>query len=246
VGDSLLRLQLEAHEAVHRAQAAAFPTCEAFLAGLTSARRIIDVELPAYCAQWRVAVAQGAEPVETRREFAWRIAAQSGAMENRLQVVQRFERECEPGSRSLTSLDHRGVPAEPPSLAGNWRAWFRLDTAFSLPFATRAREVTARLEFRPAPPVLPAPSGEDAPQGRPVHAGSLAGDFRPFGFALGTPEVLGWYEGGDTVRIILDPAVDHGHVELVGSRVADEVVGRWRLIGDPARAEGAFRLSRAE
>jgi hypothetical protein len=94
VQDSLLRAQLEAHEAVHRAQAAAFPSCEAFMAGLTTARRIIDVELPAYCAQWRVAVGQGAEPVETRREFAWRIAAQSGAMENRLQVVQRFEREC--------------------------------------------------------------------------------------------------------------------------------------------------------
>jgi hypothetical protein len=95
VSDSLLRAQLEAHEAVHRAQAAAFPTCEAFVAGLTSARRIIDVELPAYCAQWRVAVAQGAEPVETRRELAWRIAAQSGAMENRLEVIQRFQRECE-------------------------------------------------------------------------------------------------------------------------------------------------------
>ncbi len=94
VQDSLLRAQLEAHEAVHRAQAASFPTCEAFLGGLTTARRIIDVELPAYCAQWRVAVGQGMEPVETRREFAWRIAAQSGAMENRLQVVQRFEREC--------------------------------------------------------------------------------------------------------------------------------------------------------
>jgi hypothetical protein len=95
VQDSLLRVQLEAHETVHRTQAEAFPSCEAFLAGLTSARRIIDVELPAYCAQWRVAVGQGAEPVETRREFAWRIAAQSGAMENRLQVLQRFERECD-------------------------------------------------------------------------------------------------------------------------------------------------------
>ena len=95
VRDSLLRAQLEAHEAVHRAQAAASPSCEAFVAGLTSARQIIDIELPAYCAQWRVAVGQGAEPVETRREFAWRIAAQSGAMENRLQVVQRFERECD-------------------------------------------------------------------------------------------------------------------------------------------------------
>ena len=95
VQDSLLRAQLEAHEAVHRAQAAAFPSCEAFVASLTSAREIIDVELPAYCAQWRVAVAQGAEPAETRREFAWRIAAQSGAMENRLEVAQRFERECD-------------------------------------------------------------------------------------------------------------------------------------------------------
>ena len=94
VQDSLLRAQLEAHEAVHRAQAEAFGTCEAFVAELRSARQIIDVELPAYCAQWRVAVGQGADPIETRRELAWRIAAQSGAMENLLQVVQRFEREC--------------------------------------------------------------------------------------------------------------------------------------------------------
>lgn len=95
VRDSLLRAQLEAHEAVHRDQARAFGTCEAFLANLTSARRIIDAELPAYCAQWRVAVGQGMDSAGTRREFAWRIAAQSGAMENRLDVVRRFERECE-------------------------------------------------------------------------------------------------------------------------------------------------------
>lgn len=94
VRDTLLRAQLEAHEAVHRAQAGAFGSCEAFLAGLTSARQIIEVELPAYCAQWRVAVAQGAEPAGTRREYAWRIAAQSGAMENRLDVAARLEREC--------------------------------------------------------------------------------------------------------------------------------------------------------
>ena len=94
--DSLMQLQLHAHEAVHRAQAEAFGSCEAFLASLASARRIIDVELPAYCAQWRVAVGQGADPAETRREYAWRIAAQSGAMENRLEVLQRFQRECIP------------------------------------------------------------------------------------------------------------------------------------------------------
>jgi hypothetical protein len=94
VRDTLLRAQLEAHEAVHRVQADAYGSCEAFLAGIGSAGQVIDVELPAYCAQWRVAVAQGAEPAATRREYAWRIAAQSGAMENRLDVLLRFEREC--------------------------------------------------------------------------------------------------------------------------------------------------------
>ncbi len=115
VRDSLLRAQLEAHEAVHRAQAAAFPSCEAFVAGLTSARHIIEVELPAYCAQWRMAVNQGAEPVETRRDYAWRIAAQSGAMENRLQVVQRFERECDlvPAQASPAVARGRGAAGCP-------------------------------------------------------------------------------------------------------------------------------------
>jgi hypothetical protein len=94
VRDSMLVVEIEAHEAVHRQQAAAFGSCEDFLATLTSARRIIDAELPAYCAQWKVAVRRGADSAGTRREFAWRIAAQSGAMENRLQITQRFEQEC--------------------------------------------------------------------------------------------------------------------------------------------------------
>ncbi|HEY9506640.1 MAG TPA: hypothetical protein VIQ27_11750 [Gemmatimonadales bacterium] len=94
VRDSLLVAEIEAHEAVHREQAAAHDTCDGFLATLTSARRIIDAELPAYCAQWKVAVGRGADSAATRREFAWRIAAQSGAMENRLQVAQRFQEEC--------------------------------------------------------------------------------------------------------------------------------------------------------
>jgi len=94
VRDSLLVAEIEAHEAVHRAQAAGHESCDAFLATLTSARRIIDAELPAYCAQWKVAVARGADSAATRREFAWRMAAQSGAMENRLQIARRFEEEC--------------------------------------------------------------------------------------------------------------------------------------------------------
>ena len=94
LSDSTLIAEVHAHEAVHRLQAAEYPSCEAFLASITSARRIIEVELPAYCAQWRIAVARGADSAITRREYAWRIAAQSGAMENRLSVAQQFERDC--------------------------------------------------------------------------------------------------------------------------------------------------------
>jgi hypothetical protein len=94
VRDSLLVEEVEAHEAVHREQAAAHESCDAFVATLTSARRIIDAELPAYCAQWKLAVARGADSARTRLEYAWRIAAQSGAMENRLQIAQRFQEEC--------------------------------------------------------------------------------------------------------------------------------------------------------
>jgi hypothetical protein len=92
--DSALIAQVEAHERVHRMQAGGYPSCQAFVATLRSARHIIEVELPAYCAQWRVAVSQGADPADTRRDYAWRLAAQSGAMENRLDILARFEREC--------------------------------------------------------------------------------------------------------------------------------------------------------
>jgi hypothetical protein len=94
VGRSELRAEIEAHEAVHRQQAAAFGGCEAFLASLTTARRIIESELPAYCAQWKVAVARGADSAATRLDYAWRISAQSGAMENRLDIARRFRDEC--------------------------------------------------------------------------------------------------------------------------------------------------------
>jgi hypothetical protein len=94
VGRSELRAEIEAHEAVHRQQAAAFGGCEAFLASLTTARRIIESELPAYCAQWKVAVVRGADSAATRLDYAWRISAQSGAMENRLDIARRFRDEC--------------------------------------------------------------------------------------------------------------------------------------------------------
>ena len=83
-----------AHEAVHREQAAAAPSCEAFFAGLTSARRVIEVEMPAYCAELQLAVRRGADRQATLQDYALRISAQSGAMENRLDVLTRLRRAC--------------------------------------------------------------------------------------------------------------------------------------------------------
>jgi hypothetical protein len=86
--------EVRAHEEVHHRQAAAFRTCEAFLASLATARKVIEAEIPAYCAQYRVALARGAEPEDERRDYVLRISAQAGAMENRLDVLQMFERAC--------------------------------------------------------------------------------------------------------------------------------------------------------
>ena len=145
------------------------------------------------------------------------------------------------GGLALAQANPDRPSTPPPCLTGRWHAWFRLDSASRLPLATRAHEVTGEVRFSPAPP---APIPQDSATLRRVHAGTAAIEFKPFGFVLHSAEVLGWYEGRDTVRIILDPTVDHGHVELVGSPAADAVVGRWRLNSDLARAEGEFRLRR--
>ena len=84
-----------AHERVHREQAAAFDTCEAWQASLVSAKKVIEMEIPAYCAQYRVVVARGAAPDSLRLEYAIRIAAQAGAIENRLDVRGMFKQQCE-------------------------------------------------------------------------------------------------------------------------------------------------------
>ena len=86
-----------AHEAVHRRQAGEAPSCEAFFAGLTSARRVVEVEIPAYCAQWRVVERRGADRDATFREYALRIFAQAGATENRLDVLALLRSECGEG-----------------------------------------------------------------------------------------------------------------------------------------------------
>jgi hypothetical protein len=118
---------------------------------------------------------------------------------------------------------------------------FRLTRASNLPFPTRAREVRGEIRFGAAPP---PPLPQDAPAWRWVHPGDLAVDFRPLGFGVHGREALGWYASPDSVRIILDPTVDHGHVEIVGSASGAGLDGRWELISDFARAGGEVTLRR--
>jgi hypothetical protein len=89
VGEEVL-----AHEAVHREQARAFPTCEAWQQSLVSAKRVIDAEIPAYCAQFRLLTGRGVDADSLRLEYALRIAAQAGAIENRLDVRGLFRDRC--------------------------------------------------------------------------------------------------------------------------------------------------------
>jgi hypothetical protein len=67
-----------------------------------------------------------------------------------------------------------------------------------------------------------------------------------FGFRPESAEALGWYDGPDHVRIVLNPVVDHGAIELVGRRAADSVAGEWTMTGDPSGARGRFVLRPTE
>ena len=72
------------------------------------------------------------------------------------------------GSLAVAQANLPRQSAVPPSLAGRWEAWFRLDTASRLPFGTLAREVKGEVQFSPAPA---APSPQAPLANRPVHTG---------------------------------------------------------------------------
>jgi hypothetical protein len=61
--DGTRRAEVEAHEAVHRAQAARYPTCEAYQAAYRSSlARQVEFEAEAYCAGMTAWVANGMSP----------------------------------------------------------------------------------------------------------------------------------------------------------------------------------------
>jgi hypothetical protein len=150
---------------------------------------------------------------------------------------------------SLLALARAPLPSHGPAmpviaedwLTGRWQAQFALDSAWRLAEPVRARHLTGALHFGPV-----APDAAGGGASRRVHAGSFTLDFAHFGFRAESAEALGWYEGPDRVRIVLNPVVDHGVIELVSTRTGDSVTGRWTMTGDPSGARGRFTLRAAE
>ena len=125
----------------------------------------------------------------------------------------------------------------PVALTGAWDARFELDSAWHLPAQPRTHAITGRIDFSQG-------TATDSLHPQPVYAGHSQIDFKPLGFRLGSSEAIGWYTASDTIKVILDPTVDHGHVELVGLQQDQRIDGTWTMIGDPAGARGRFVLTR--
>jgi hypothetical protein len=140
------------------------------------------------------------------------------------------------GSLALSACSPRSPDRD---LEGRWRAAFVLDSTWRLGSQPRAHALSGVLALGPVPAT--SPEGDSVPV---VHAGHVTVDFEPFGFKLWHDEALGWHMSQDSVRIILDPTVDHGLVELIGTQRGDRIQGRWQLISDPSGAVGAFTLDR--
>lgn len=140
----------------------------------------------------------------------------------------------------LLVLQTEPQPAATPSLAGRWAATFTLDSAWRLPKPRRARSLTGVIVLQPAPVAPPS-----ALRSRPVHPGRFTLDFTPFGFTVTDDEVIAWFSTPDSIRIILNPTVDHGHMEVVGVLQPDRIEGEWHLISDRSGARGSVRLRRA-
>jgi hypothetical protein len=126
------------------------------------------------------------------------------------------------------------------NLAGTWQGTVQLDSVWGLQEQATSTSVRATLRFQPVGDASPTTMSS-----RSVHAGTFEIDFARFGFRLSTPDALGWSVGADSVRAVLNPAVDHGTVELRGVLRGETITGTWRYVSDPGGAIGRFSLRRA-
>ena len=129
--------------------------------------------------------------------------------------------------------------AQPRDLTGTWEGVVRLDSAWRLRDRASSRATVARIRFAAVGDASPATTSA-----RTVHPATFEIDFGRFGFALSSHDALGWFVGGDSVRAVLNPAVDHGTVELGGVMRGDTIAGTWRYTSDPGGAAGTFLLRR--
>ena len=129
--------------------------------------------------------------------------------------------------------------APPRDLTGTWEGVIRLDSTWRLRDRASSRATVARIRFAAVGDASPATTSA-----RTVHPATFEIDFGRFGFALSSHDALGWFVGRDSVRAVLNPAVDHGTVELGGVMRGDTIAGTWRYTSDPGGAAGTFLLRR--
>jgi hypothetical protein len=132
--------------------------------------------------------------------------------------------ECPPLGRDLRPVDLRGT----------WTLDITPDSAISLPNARIGRPLTGTVNL----------TRRDSTAAFIVYSGRYSAKLQSVGLARDTGEVLVSVPAGDTTRIVLDPSVDHGNLELVGKCRDDRVVGNWIRTGAPARAWGRFSMRR--
>ena len=134
--------------------------------------------------------------------------------------------ECVASTRDLRPVDFRG----------RWIVDVTPDSAVAVAGIRLGRMLTGSIQF----------VQRDSSARGIVYTGSYAADLRTVGLAKPSGQILASVPPGDTVRIILDPTVLHGNLELVGRCRSGQLVGNWVLVGDPARAWGRFTLRRQE
>jgi hypothetical protein len=115
-----------------------------------------------------------------------------------------------------------------------WTLEITPDSAVSLPNARVGRQLTGTVNL----------TRRDSTTQWVVYSGRYSAKLQSVGLARDTGEVLVSVPRGDTARIILDPSVDHGNLELVGKCRGDRLMGNWIRTGAPARAWGRFTMRR--
>jgi hypothetical protein len=134
--------------------------------------------------------------------------------------ISRAAPKCSPSVHDLRGAD----------LRGRWTVELTPDSARELAAARLGRPLSGSFQL----------TSRDSSASWVVYTGEYTADFQSVGLFKKTGEVLAFTPPGDTLRVILDPTVDHGHVELVARCRSGELAGEWIQYGDPSRAWGHF------